>query len=416
MTKLVVISLGEGSLTKGFPKVTAQLWETNNSRPAQFSGGLPSAPEIYELYQSFQSTYEAIYQSLKKRDPERRQTQAKSDLETVVEFDIDEEGLTNVSKLDFANVCILFSKEINNWLNSALFRPIDQKLRTRLSIDEDFQVIIESNDPIIRRLPWHQWELFEDYQKADIGLSKLKYEQVVKTTQKKTNKVRILAVLGNSEGINVQQDRMLLEQLPNASMKFLVEPSRWELDRCLWDKQGWDILFFAGHSQTHEQVGKIHINKTNSLTVAELKNALKCAIAQGLKLAIFNSCDGLELAQELAELNIPQVVVMRENVPDIIAHEFLKNFLTAFSGGESLHLAVRYARSKLQGLEDSFPGASWLPVICQNPAEATPTWKELQGHKHHNFSRFYKKGLQIALIVSAILTILILGMRSLELI
>ncbi|MEO0969096.1 MAG: CHAT domain-containing protein, partial [Cyanobacteria bacterium J06639_18] len=75
----------------------------------------------------------------------------------------------------------------------------------------------------------------------------------------------------------------------------------------------------------------------------------------GLKLAIFNSCDGLGLAKELGDLNIPQTIVMRENVPDIIAHEFLKNFLKSFAAGESLHLAVRYARLQLQGLEDNFP-------------------------------------------------------------
>ena len=414
MTKLVVISLGEGSLNKGFPKVTVQIWQTNNSRPTQFSGGLPPAPKIYQLYQSFQSIYRALYQSLKKRDPDRYQTQLESDIEADLDFEIDEEGLTNISKLDFADVCNLLSEEINNWLNSALFRPIDQKLRARLSLDDDFQVIIETDDYIMRRLPWHLWEFFDEYQKADIGLSKLRYEPVARTAEKKTKNVRILAVLGNSEGINVQQDRILLEQLPDTSMKFLVEPARRELDQWLWDKQGWDILFFAGHTQTHEQIGKIHINKTNSLTVAELKNALRYAIARGLKLAIFNSCDGLELAKELADLNIPQVIVMRENVPDLIAHEFLKNFLTAFAGGESLYLSVRYARSKLQGLEDSFPGASWLPVICLNPAETTPTWKELKGHKHNKLSpQFHNKGLQTALIISALLTVFFLGVRSL---
>jgi hypothetical protein len=29
---------------------------------------------------------------------------------------------------------------------------------------------------------------------------------------------------------------------------------------------------------------------------------------------------------------------------------------------------VREAREKLQGLEDRYPCATWLPVICQNPS------------------------------------------------
>lgn len=435
MTKLVVINLGEGSLSEGFPKVTTQLWETNNSRPTQFSGGLPSAPEINELYKRFQSIYKALYQSLRKRTSNTLKTKFKPDLKSdfepdfetdfeadfetdfetdfEIDLEIDREGLTNVSESDFAEVCNLLREQINAWLNSTLFRPIDQKLRSRLSLDEDFQVIIETNDHVIRRLPWHLWDFFEDYQKAEVGLSKLKYEQVKEKSQKNINNVRILAVLGNSEGIDLQQDRILLEQLPDASMMFLVEPSRRELDKCLWDKQGWDILFFAGHSQSYEDEGKIHINRTNSLTIAELKNALKYAIARGLKLAIFNSCDGLGLAKELANLNIPQIIVMRENVPDLIAHEFLKNFLTSFASGDSLYLAVRYARSQLQGLEDNFPGASWLPVICQNPAEITPTWEELRGHKNNHFSSRFKRGnLQTAFTICAIVTAFVVGMRS----
>lgn len=424
MTKLVVINLGEGSLSKGFPKVTAQLWETNNPRPTQFSGGLPPAPKIYELYKRFQLIYGALYQSLRTRNltglkPELK-SESKPELEVDFkvdpEFEIDPEGLTNVSESDFADVCDLLRKKINVWLNSTLFRPIDKKLRSRLSIYEDFQIVIETSDRIIQRLPWHLWDFLEDYQKAEVSLSTLKYEQVKKNSQNKVNKVRILAILGNSEGINLQEDRILLEQLPDVSMMFLVEPSRRELDKWLWDKQGWDILFFAGHSQTDDRTGKIHINKTNSLSIAELKNALKYAIGRGLKLAIFNSCDGLGLAKELADLHIPQIIVMRENVPDIIAHEFLKNFLTAFAGGESLHLAVRYARSKLQGLEDNFPGASWLPVICQNPAEVTPTWEELRDRNNSNFSRWSnRQSLQTALIASVIITSFLAGMRSLGL-
>ena len=416
MTKLVVINLGEGSLNKGFPKVTAQLWETNNSRPIQFSGGLPPAPEIYELYKRFQSIYHALYQSLRNRGLPELKTKLKPELEVDLDFEIEPEGLTNVSESDFADVCNFLNKQINTWLNSTLFRPIDQKLRSRLSIDEDLQITIETSDNIIRRIPWHLWDFLEDYQKAEVSLSTPKYEQVQRFTQKSVNKVRILAILGHSEGIDVQQDRILLEELPDVSMVFLVEPSRRELDQWLWDKQGWDILFFAGHSQSQGNTGEIYINQNNSLTITELSNALKYSIARGLKLAILNSCDGLGLAKELADLHIPQIIVMREYVPDIVAHEFLKNFLTAFADGESLYLAVRYARSKLQGLEDNFPAASWLPVIYQNPAEVTPTWEELRGQKGNNLHYWFnRKNLQIALIISIVITLFLVGLRTLGL-
>ena len=64
----------------------------------------------------------------------------------------------------------------------------------------------------------------------------------------------------------------------------------------------------------------------------------------------------------------------------MINDNFLKYFLEAFARErKSLYLSVRQARSKLQGLEDDCPGASWLPVICQNPTVDVLTWEDLIG-------------------------------------
>jgi internalin A len=68
---------------------------------------------------------------------------------------------------------------------------------------------------------------------------------------------------------------------------------------------------------------------------------------------------------------------MREPVPDIVAQEFLLHFLKSFSSGKSLYISVREARERLEGLENDFPCASWLPVIFQNLGESLLTWQEL---------------------------------------
>ena len=70
------------------------------------------------------------------------------------------------------------------------------------------------------------------------------------------------------------------------------------------------------------------------------------------------------------------MIVMRELIPDQIAQEFLKYFLTAFSDGQPFHLAVQIARQRLHGLEDKFPCATWLPIICHNPLEPPMIWKQ----------------------------------------
>ena len=140
-----------------------------------------------------------------------------------------------------------------------------------------------------------------------------------------------------------------------------------------------------------------------------MKHALKNAIGRGLKLAIFNSCDGLGLAQPLFDLHIPQTIVMREPVPDAIAQAFLRHFLAAFSGGESLYTAVREARQRLHGLEETCPCASWLPVIFQNPAEVPPTWKDLLPKQIPPLPR---EGWTV-LLASVMVTGLIMGVRHL---
>ncbi|MBC1237257.1 CHASE2 domain-containing protein [Nostoc sp. 2RC] len=398
MGKLIVINLDKGNLNDGFSVVNAQLWDDNNSRPMQFTGSLPAAPQIAELYKRYQLIYQALQQRFHGR--------ALIEMEPV--------GLTNISETDFTEICQELHQQINSWLNSNSFRKIDQQLRARLTLDEEFQVIIETSDRLLRKLPWHLWNFFDDYQKSEVALTPPSYERVKVLSKKNHRQVRILAILGNSTGIDIQKDQTLLKQLPHASTVFLVEPSRQELDKWLWDKQGWDILFFAGHSESQEDTGLIHINQTSSLTIPELKNALKYAVAQGLKLAIFNSCDGLGLAWQLADLHIPQVIIMRENVPDFVAQEFLKNFLSALAGGQSYYLAARYARERLQGLEDEFPTASWLPLIYQNPATEPLTWNGLRGQTPAISSPWFKKNrLQTALVASIAIALATTTLRSL---
>ena len=199
--------------------------------------------------------------------------------------------------------------------------------------------------------------------------------------------------MGDDDGINVEEDRKILNSIPGAKVKFLVKPNRQELNDLLWE-QSWDILFFAGHSRTEGETGILYINKTESLTIPDLRYALKKAIEKGLQLAIFNSCDGLGLAQDLADLNLPQMIVMREPIPDKVAQEFLKYFLGSFSGGQSFYLAVKEARERLQGLESQFPCASWLPVICQSRPEIMLNWNHLRS-RTRNFRNVATKAVQL---------------------
>lgn len=369
MNELVVLSLGMGDFIDGFPVVTARLGTPGNLQ-MQFLGSLPAAPEIPLLYKNWRLLYEALYKCRKRSS-----------------IEIAPVGITNISEAAFGDICRQLESSINAWLNAPEFHNIESQLRTQLNPSQPVRIIIESDNDDVWRLPWHLWKFVKEaYLKSEISLSTPEYPAPVLLQPKfAQTKVKVLAILGNSSGINLKKDQDLLKSLPGVELKLLIEPQRQELNEQLW-LQGWDILFFAGHSSSQIDAtnGRIYINQNphnNSLTIDELKEALSRAIRQGLKLVIFNSCDGLGLARDLAraKLPLPPIIVMREPVADAVAQAFLQYFLRAFAYGEPFHLAVRQAREQLKGLEAEFPGASWLPVICQHPAVVPPSWVELGG-------------------------------------
>src|SRR4028118_1702967 len=149
MSQLVVLSLGQGDLHNGFPTVTAQLWESGNPQPMKFVGGLPAAPEIPELYRYWQLLYQALYRRL----------------DWCPRLEINTGDVTNVSEVEFSDLCNQLQNSINAWLNSEPFRNIDQQLRTKLDCSSEVRLIIETSDNDLRRLPWHLWNFFEHYPK-----------------------------------------------------------------------------------------------------------------------------------------------------------------------------------------------------------------------------------------------------------
>ena len=275
------------------------------------------------------------------------------------------------------------SVRLNQWLESDSFRKLDTKIREALQPEERVRFTIRTNCEEIQKLPWHTWQLFQQYPDAEIAFSSLEFEPSTVEMAAPTGKVRILAILGHSEDIDVQHDRRTLMNLPHADVTFLVEPQSGEISDRLWE-QSWDILFFAGHSETEGDAGKIFINETDFLTLDDIWYGLRQAVNRGLKLAIFNSCDGLALARRLDETRIPQMIVMRDLVPDVVAQKFLLAFLLNFSAGKSFETSVREAREKLQGLEKNLPCASWLPVVWQHPDSISPRWDDLNGRSRRS--------------------------------
>ncbi|MBD2438799.1 substrate-binding domain-containing protein [Nostoc sp. FACHB-110] len=279
---------------------------------------------------------------------------------------------------------------LNQWLNSGDigWQPIRDRLiaiaQQLHSSNTEIRVIIDAKDIDLRRLPWQEWNLFEEhYPQTEIALSAPKNlnKQINQLVPQSTN-IRILVTVGRSDGINTKEDLKLIQELEQDGVEILclMQPNRKELCDALWDEQGFHIFVFTGHSGSQEdgQIGWIELNDQDSLSIEEFKEALKQAIHKGLQLAIFNSCDGLGLASQLAQLHLPQMIVMREPVPDPVAVEFLKYFFQEFTHNNPLFTSVQKARKRLEHFNYDYPGAIWLPTICIQPNVEPLTWQKLR--------------------------------------
>jgi O-acetyl-ADP-ribose deacetylase (regulator of RNase III) len=365
MGKLVIFRLAGADFQEGFP-VTLQICEDhpeNITHPfTTITGKLPPAPLINRHYQQWQENYRNLGKQVRLGSPPTQVTR-----------------ISQSCQDDADNL----RKTLGRWYHceNESFAKVREKLLTELDKQESIRLLIQTENRQLRFLPWHLFfdSFLQQYPLAEIALSPENYG-TIKLPLNPHDHIRILAVFGSNEGLNLNPDKDALLAVNNAHTETLISPNREKLFNYLYE-QNWHILFFAGHSFSAGETwqGKLQINAHDLISISQLNHALRKAIARGLRLAIFNSCDGLGLAQDLEALHLPQIMVMREMIPDRVAHLFISEFLKGFSQGNSLYLATRQAREKLQPLEKEYPCATWLPIICQNPATLPLTWRNLQG-------------------------------------
>lgn len=414
MGKAIVLKIIGGDFDSGFPVVLQVLDERGGLPLAERSGYLPPHPHLEGDYFNWQTSFRNLTNSRGSND-----------------WDIDPIP-DNVSDEYDRKACHEFAKLLEGNMKKWLLQTVDagwQQIREQVVqelVDNKGNVrLVIQAEPQLWKMPWLEWDILSkdnDCRDIGIGFSPVVYQKIKKNQPqpKQGAAVRILAVFGNNENIDLTPDKQAIAQLPNVELEPLEQPSAAELIQKLRDKRGWDIFFFAGHSQTKGDEGIIYINERESLEIGQFKEALKEAIRQGLQLAIFNSCDGLGLAEKLATLQLPIAIVMKEPVPDKVAQRFLTEFLTEYAAGAYLYTAVRRSQKCLEEFAE-FPGCTGLPIVCQNPAEVPPTWEELQTRHAPPINipfpqkRDWLLQTQVIVVAGIIATSLVLGVRSLGL-
>ncbi|MEO0970447.1 MAG: hypothetical protein AAFX80_19510 [Cyanobacteria bacterium J06639_18] len=219
----------------------------------------------------------------------------------------------SVNKYYSPEDAIAVKKRLNQWLNSGDLRwkPIPNKLieiaQQLENINEEISITVETENLLLQQLPWEEWDIFQKYYPhTGIALTiPNKQNKIIINSLPKSTKVRILFVIGRSNEISSKSDLDFIEDLKEygADIVYLFQPNFKDLHQLLRDKTGFHIFVFTGHSgkQADDSIGWLELNEKDSFSIEQLTEGLKETIKRGLQLAIFNSCDGLELAHQLTQ-------------------------------------------------------------------------------------------------------------------
>jgi CHASE2 domain-containing sensor protein len=246
-------------------------------------------------------------------------------------------------------------------------------------------IFLTCNSIELERFPWEAWEMGTEFTgRVAIRLARtpvnIRAETLSPRERFRRSRTRILAILGDDTGLNFQGERQALRSLnsvaeihfigwqPGKDLQELID----QIQAALVDERGWDVLFFAGHSnETALTGGQLAIAPRTSLSVSEIAAQLQIAKARGLQFALFNSCNGLSIASSLIDLGLSQVAVMREPIHNQVAQAFLVRFLQVLAEYRDAHDALLAACQFLKQQQNlTYPSAYLIPsLFCHPEAE-----------------------------------------------
>lgn len=394
MERSIILNLNGDIHLYGF-QVVVEVADAGG-RESRSEGYLPPSPLLEDKYQQWQSSLQALTKIKNPKGEASKNVPLLNKIQYLRES-------RQEAKYYYKDAEKSLVATMNNWLRSESFMGIREILDSQISDSGTGRLIIRTSNLDLKKLPWESWEwLDRANRKVTVSYSSLNFVSPPHIIPKY---LRIIAIIAQASNLNVQEDLNLLRQrLPaNIILEPYTDVSRQELLEHL-NKKNCDILYFAGHGKSEGDRAKVWINETEYLEIEDLKNALKNLRLNGLKLAIFNCCNGLGLANNLDEenLSIPNLIFMRDAIHDRVAQKFLQELIAGFISEKlPLHQAVQRARESLHELEEDFPGSSLQPILISgaNQAQHYQDWLP----KKDRQSQFFK------LVINSLAITLIAG-------
>ena len=283
--------------------------------------------------------------------------------------------------------------EFHHWLRSAELFEIRAAIannhfsdhseqRTPNNQQRTIQLFLTCHTLELERLPWEAWEIgaeFPTFGRICFVRTPVNIHQPSVSNQQYAcrKKARILVILGDETGLNFQGDRQAVSQLYRlAEIEFIgwqpgqnIAELKTQVATAIVSEKGWDVLFFAGHSnETEITGGELAIAPNASISIREITPQLQLAKERGLKFALFNSCSGLSVANSLIDLGLSQVAVMREPIHNAVAQVFLVKFMQALAEHNDVHESLLEACQSLKVEKNlTYPSTYLIPSLFGYP-------------------------------------------------
>ncbi|GEA25716.1 hypothetical protein MiAbW_00253 [Microcystis aeruginosa NIES-4325] len=368
MSRVVILKIGEGNFATGF-SVTLEIRDNHRLIAPFAEGKLVPNLDIADALQNYRRAY---YHWVK----------SQPSLGITVPHSMITHAALGDPRDNLRKATKTLKDSLNEWLNSSSLSSIQNHILFHINTKSEVRFFIQTTHFDLQQIPWECWNFLHQWcPDVEIALTIQRNPPIINLTPP----IKVLVILGN---IDIKNDhnylclsslQMLLGNPNQVSMQILSPSSKVPIStKNIHNeliKNQWDIVVYLGHSQTssdgHDGVFIID-NDTALSPDHNLRNSLEIAVKKGLKLVICNSCDGLGIGRQLANIGVPHIIVMKEPIAVRVALRFLEVFLPNFLGHKSLQESLTIARQELRlhEFEVDAASSSLLPRLIENPEES----------------------------------------------
>ena len=367
MSRVVILKIGDGSFETGF-SVTLEIRDNNRLIAPFAEGKLVPNLDIADALQNYRRAY---YHWVK----------SQPSLGITVPHSMITHAAVGDPRDKLRQATQTLKDSLNEWLNSSYLSSIQNHILFHIGTESEVRFFIQTTHFDLQQIPWECWNFLHEWcPDVEIALTIQRNPPIINLT----SPIKVLVILGNID-IESKHSSLYLSSLQTVlgnpdkvSMQILSTSSEVPIStKNIHNeliKNQWDIVVYLGHSQTssdgHDGVFIID-NNTALSPEHNLRNSLEVAVKKGLKLVICNSCDGLGIGRQLANIGVPHIIVMKEPIAVRVALRFLEVFLPNFLGHKSLQESLTIARQELRlhEFEVDAASSSLLPRLIENPEE-----------------------------------------------